>query len=299
MCRATALDRAIRSSAFLLQKYVDDQMPTYEVFRLNHPELIVKAFQYADAMLEDRKAEEWRKALWQVESDQIRGVPESDSKVVQFVPLHQAIIDLTLAALVGHEIAHTKNGLCPVQEISRAEESGLWKKLIKDEQTGEIFTSAAPNLDELQADQCGLRYVRRALDRLFTRVANASRREFAQRIAADMVAFEIQMGWRKFVVNEKYVVLWQPGGYLYPPYRATAFASEAHGGPTPPAVCGYAAELIVMGVQSAVKKYPDGRGNVDDDFLALFPKGVETSWNGAKWTPLSFTCAPAARRGPP
>ena len=70
------------------------------------------------------------------------------------------------------------------------------------------------------------------------------------------------------------------------------FASEIRGTGQKPAICGYAAEILVQAIQTTYQTVP-GRGNVDDSILAYFPKGVETSWNGAPWTPDSFNCTPA------
>jgi hypothetical protein len=47
----------------------------------------------------------------------------------------------------------------------------------------------------------------------------------------------------------------------------------------------------VQAIQTTYKKY-EGNGDVGDHVLALLPKGVETSWNGAPWTADSYSCEP-------
>lgn len=60
-----------------------------------------------------------------------------------------------------------------------------------------------------------------------------------------------------------------------------------------PAICGYSAEIIVQAIPATYRKYDRrARETLATTSLALFPEGVETSWNGAPWTPGSNSCDP-------
>jgi hypothetical protein len=103
-------------------------------------------------------------------------------------------------------------------------------------------------------------------------------------------SFEPGSAPHKRLPDGKYAVF-SLDSYLYSPFRAILFSREIAGNAKPP-ICGSSAALIVQSIQTNFKKY-EGNGTVDDDTLALFPKGVEASWNGAPWTNDSFTCEPA------
>jgi hypothetical protein len=179
---------------------------------------------------------------------------------------------------------------------SKAEVSGLWKKIISDEIDGTISAGHNGDVDEMAADRCGLRYVRTMNDHIQARLGGESGEssrsvDVIRRLAADMMAFEMWFGWRKSeqLPKGKYAIV-SLDPYLNSPYRAILFALEVRGPGPKPDICGYAAEIIVQAVQRTFSKTP-GRGDVDEGILSLLPGGVEKSWNGAAWTPDSFTCA--------
>jgi hypothetical protein len=80
--------------------------------------------------------------------------------------------------------------------------------------------------------------------------------------------------------------------YLYSSLRLLLMAAEARGDGLGPKLCGDSAGLFVHGVQQNFKACANANGIVPDDVLALFPLGVERSWNGAPWTAESFSCQP-------
>jgi len=286
MCQAAVIERQIRAAAWGVRKYRLAGTPAYERFRRANPEAVGYAFQYADGARPDGEAD---KFMASVRS----GKDDSD-------PLVGALVDYNLAALLGHELAHTNDNLpCAVAQKGTVEDSGLWSKIVRDELGGAIFGKHSADPNEIGADRCGLRHLRLLNGRIAARLGQqgAQTPDFIRRFASDMLAFQLSFGWRRFsqLPGGKYAIFSQDQ-YLYAPYRATLFAAEVRGASSKPVICGYAAEIIVQAVQTTYTTKP-GQGNVDDDFLALFPKGVETSWNGAPWTPDSFTCdSPAAAR---
>ena len=122
--------------------------------------------------------------------------------------------------------------------------------------------------------------------------ANAKTVDFIQRAAADIVSFQLLLGWRKQAELTKgrytFAAL---DAYLYGPLRALLFAAEINGKGPQPAICGESSELIVQAIQVTYRSCPSGGGIVSDEVLALFPKGVESSWNGAPWTAASHSCS--------
>jgi hypothetical protein len=240
------------------------------------------AFQYADGARKDATV------------DQILGSPKPTSNDVSV--LAAAMVDYSLAALLGHEIAHTSDTtLCPFGQKSAVEDSGLWMRLLNDELQGEIFTKHNADPDEVAADRCALRHLRALNERIGDRLKtlNAVTSDFVRRFASDMIAFQITFGWRRFsqLPDGKYTILFQDP-YQYAAYRAILFATEVRGAASKPVICGYTAEIIVQAIQTTFKTYDQGKADVGDHVLALLPKGVETSWNGAPWTAESFSCGP-------
>jgi hypothetical protein len=143
-----------------------------------------------------------------------------------------------------------------------------------------------------------MRHIRALNARLETQptIQSPSSVDALRRSASDMVVFQSVFGWRRFTELSNGTIL--PKGkyvfssldsYLYSPFRAILFSREIADSSPRPYICGSSAQLIVQSIQETYKKY-DGNGKVNDDLLAIFPKGVETSWNGAPWTPESYTC---------
>jgi hypothetical protein len=281
MCQLAVIERNIRAATWGVHQYQIAGNPPYESFRRTHPESVGYAFQYADGARKDADADRLRGSS---------GSPNADLDI-----LVAALVDYNLAALLGHEIAHTNDSLpCPVAQKATVEESGLWQGLLNDEQQGAIFAKHNADPSEVGADRCGLRHLRLLNERIATRLQgqNAVTTDFVRRFASDMIAFQISFGWRRYtrLPGGNYGILFQDP-YQYSAYRVIFFATEAHGTATKPAICGYAAEIIVQAIQTTYKKY-EGNGDVGDHVLALLPKGVETSWNGAPWTADSYSCEP-------
>lgn len=223
--------------------------------------------------------------------------------------LFQTIVNYNMAALIGHEISHVFDNVCPIKTSARTEESGLFKKVVNEQQIGELFCPWFPAIEEVWADRCALRHIRHLRDKAKLNI-NADENkfeDFSRRVASDMIAFQSLVGWRrhKEIALGKYA---QPflQDYLYSPYRLLLMTAEIHEGISSPVVCGESASLFVQGVQESfrngipkrlLKSAPEstlncseGKGNVSDDLLALLPKGVESSWNGSPWTKESFSC---------
>ena len=142
------------------------------------------------------------------------------------------------------------------------------------------------------ADQFTLAAARKRTGSKRLEGANAKTVDFIQRAAADIVSFQLLLGWRKQAELTKgrytFAAL---DAYLYGPLRALLFAAEINGKGPQPAICGESSELIVQAIQVTYRSCPSGGGIVSDEVLALFPKGVESSWNGAPWTAASHSCS--------
>ena len=183
---------------------------------------------------------------------------------------------------------------CPLGQMSLVEESGLFNRMVASEMQGQLFCRKNSVVQELRADRCGLRHIRALKENLTARLegANAKTVDFIQRAAADIVSFQLLLGWRKQAELTKgrytFAAL---DAYLYGPLRALLFAAEINGKGPQPAICGESSELIVQAIQVTYRSCPSGGGIVSDEVLALFPKGVESSWNGAPWTAASHSCS--------
>lgn len=293
MCRISSVERILRAAAWGALKYQESGATSYDAFRTNVPRWNVSAFQYADGVAPeaniDRALGSLREAYRRY---QTTDSSHAASSVTRTELMFTATVDFALAALVGHEITHASGEKCPLADKARAEESGLISRLISLQQNGELFCARPPSPEEVRADVCGMRHLRRANKVLVQRNADARTMQIARRLGADLIAFETTFGWsvRPEIPAGKYPFM-ELEQYLYAPMRVLAFSAElGSDGSGKPAVCGEAASLFVHGTQELFQRCKDGGGNVSDDILALLPKGVETSWNGAPWTPASYSC---------
>jgi hypothetical protein len=286
ICRVAVIDRMKRAAAWTVSSYRQAQSPGYERFKRSHAEGIARAFQYADHAIGDAGADRLR--------NETANAAPADKAVMQ------ALLDYNLAALLGHEISHTRDGnYCPISQRSASEQTGILQKFLGDEQSGRIFAKHSPVQQEYVADRCGLRHIRALNARFETTSQGLSDADasFMRRAAADMLAFEITFGWRRYQETSSGVRIaagtygiYSPASYLYAPYRGLLFASETVGRAQTPAVCGYAAEILVQAIQRTYIDH-EGGGDVGDDLLAYFPSGVADAWNHkAAWTPQTFSC---------
>jgi hypothetical protein len=278
MCRISAIQRAFRAASWTVAKYALAGGPGYEPFRRALPRGVGYAFQYADGARAEPEVD-----LWLQEH-----IAEAGYSAVR-----DALVDVSLAALIGHEMAHTEpNDTCAIQTKAFVESSGLFSQLIKNEQSGEIFSAHNPSVAEVKGDACGLRHVYQWNQRVPDRIRDAAfDLAFVRRAGADLVAWQSATGWRKLAaLPDGRYAYFSLDPYLYSPFRAMLFAAEVHAAKDGPAICGYAAEVIVQSFQQTFQKYNQGRGNIGDDVLAWLPKGVESAWNGQPWTPASFAC---------
>lgn len=266
----------------------------YEIFRRVNHQAVRSAFLYADGALDDPEADEFvdqlRRAEATSDSDNRSGTALEFESVVA---LYQAIVDLNMAALIGHEVAHLFDDKCPLSTTSAAETSGLFDSTVTQQLGGQLFCPRFPVIEEVKADRCALRHIHglHHHERSSAITDDSAFGDFVRRAAADMVAFQALTGWRRFTQLPPGRYILRPlDQYLYAPYRVLLMTAEIHGERPRPAVCGEAAGLFVHGVQESFRACPDGGGIVTDDLLALLPPKLEESWNGAPWTDESFAC---------
>jgi hypothetical protein len=292
VCRESVVDRVLRAASWAIAKHQESTEANYEAFRLRVPRWSLDAVKYADgvtsSLAADRISPQLRETytLLQAEPD------SSLSALSHSEQVFAATVDYALAALIGHELSHVFEERCPVTSPARTEESGLVRKLLGLHHSGELFCPRNPSPEEVRADICGLRHIRLVSSSLAARGGDRQAIELAARLAADLVAFQNIFGWRPRpgVPAGSYGFL-ELRQYLYEPMRVLAYGVELSPstGNQPP-VCGESASLFVHGTQELSKRCTDGKGQVSDDILALVPKGVEDSWNGARWTQASFSC---------
>jgi len=279
MCRLSGIERLLRASAWVTRHYQTLHPVSYEAFWKADPEFVGHAFQYADGVERDPASDQLRQKAFNAD------LPSRS--------FFETLVEYNLAALLGHEVAHAHDDKCPITAKAVVEESGLFASIVKDDQSGAIFAKHSPSPDEVGADRCGMRHIRALTERLSTKPATqgTSSAEVLARTASDMVVFQMVFGWRKYeqLPPGKYG-MFSLDSYLYSPYRAILFSTEIRASSAGPLICGSSAQMIVQSIQTTYKRY-EGGGNVSDDLLSLFPKGVETSWNGKPWTAESFTCA--------
>jgi hypothetical protein len=279
ICQVAVIQRVIRAAAWITAKQSASSSLSYEQFRRANPESTGHAFQYADYAQTDSDATSLLGTSSGANSEEQRRMA--------------LLADYSLATLLGHEITHADDNNCPISAKSMAEEAGLLPKITRDELQGEIFRKHSPAPEEIAGDRCALRHIRALNQQLARRFSNedAATVDFFIRASADMVVFQSCFGWRKYrqLPDGKYVI-YSLDSYLYAPYRGLLFASEIRGSFPKPVICGYSAEMLVQAIQTTYRT-ASGGGNVDDSVLAYFPKGVETSWNGAPWTAESFACS--------
>ena len=296
ICRNDTLKRVLHASAWLTARYALAGGPDYETFRRSAPRAVAQAFRFAEGGLEDSEANTIIEAIGRHERipDGAPGSVQANKPIGPLTALYQRIVDYNMAALIGHEVSHVFGETCPLQAPSRAEQSGIFSRVQKLQLSGELFCKAFPVVEEIKADLCALRHIRRLADASPEDGAKQNAAEdFARRISADLIALQTIGGWRRYpgIPVGKFVM--RPlDQYFYSSLRLVLMAAEARGAGPGPKLCGEAASLFVHGVQENFKACPTGKGIVPDEVLALLSPGVEKSWNGAPWTPDSVSCQP-------
>ena len=293
VCRASVIERILRSAAWAAVAYKRSGASTYDTFRLRAPRWNVEAVRYADGAQKDEGVDKASVPLRDAYRNyQGANVSTAAGALTRTELLFTAIVDYTLAALIGHELSHVTGERCPVPEKARVEETGLVSRLTSLHQTGELFCPRNPSPEEVRADVCGMRHIQRVTVSFTSGKADDGAMLAARRLSADIIAFDTIFGWRPRpgvpLGTYEFIELNQ---YLYEPMRVLVFGAEL--GPKnalEPAVCGEAASLFVHGTQELFKRCKDAKGIIADDILAFLPKKVETSWNGAPWSPASFAC---------
>jgi len=293
VCRASVVERILRSAAWAALAYEGSGAITYDTFRLRVPRWNVEAVRYADGARPDEGVDKASVPLRDAYRDyQNANASTAAVTLTRTELLFTAVVDYALAALIGHELSHVTGERCSIPEKARVEETGLVSRLTSLHQTGELFCPRNPSPEEVRADVCGMRHIQRVTVSFTRRKADDGAMLAARRLSADIIAFNTIFGWRPRpevpVGTYGFIELKQ---YLYEPMRVLAFATElGPRGALEPAVCGEAASLFVHGTQELFKRCKDAKGIIADDILTLLPKKVETSWNGAPWSPSSFAC---------
>jgi hypothetical protein len=293
VCRTSVIERILRLAAWAALAYERSGKSSYDAFRLQVPRWSVEAVRYADGAKPDAGLDKASKPLREAyRRYQSSGAATGAVALTKSELLFTALVDFTLAALIGHELSHVAGERCPIQDRARVEESGLISRLISLHQTGELFCLRSPSPEEVRADVCGMRHIQRAEVSFGSSNADDGTMHVARRLSADIIAFEIIFGWRPRpgvpIGTYGFIRLDE---YLYEPMRVLAFGAElGPNGPGESALCGEAASLFVHGTQELVKSCKEAKGIIADDILALLPKNVETSWNGGAWSSASFNC---------
>jgi len=293
VCRVSVIERNLRAAAWAALAYERSGSGAYDAFRTQVPRWNVEAFRYADGV---RPEPEFDKAAEQLRNV-YRRYQGADATTAALAVgktelLFIAIVDYTLATLIGHELSHVNGERCPLSERADVENSGLVSRLTALHQTGELFCPRNPSPEEVRADVCGMRHIHRVGKSFASRNVDVETMLVARRLSADIIAFKTIFGWRPRpgapLGSYGFLELKQ---YLFEPMRVLAFGTELGAKSAgEPAVCGEAASLVVHGTQELFKRCKDAKGIVADDILVLLPKKVEASWNGAPWTSSSFAC---------
>lgn len=293
ICRAAAIERVQRAASWVAKRYGDVQPISYDDFRMGNNRWNVTAIRYADGLVADGTLDAALSRFKQrYDAHQSSGPSADASKLTPADLVYVATVDYVLAALIGHELSHVMGERCPLEQMAHTEELGLTGLFMALHQSGELFCPRPPSLEEVRADMCGLRHVRAITQSLTKSLAADRDAQFARRVSADLVAFNVTFGWRPRdgAPAGRYPFM-ELQEYLYAPIRVLAFGSEL----TPPAkgtvaVCGEAASLFAHGTQELFKSCPKANGIVSDKILALIPPAVEAAWNGAPWTPNTVAC---------
>jgi hypothetical protein len=285
MCSPETLLQFVRVSAWYALQHSDRPGEDYESFRSRQPAPLGMAAFTAAAPAHGDSALD-------AKIEQLRNVMEANggaSPSQGLERLFQAILDLTFAAMFGHEASHveTRPPFCAITEPSRMEDSGLWSVLLRVSSSDELYKPSAPTPGEVAADRCASRRIRLERSVLSAGPLDAREQEFVRRTAADIISTilltHVQDPSRRpvFRLNDS---------YLLPPLRMVALAGEMNAGESGPMVCGGAAENLVEASQQTYRLRP-GNGVMPDEIEHAFPKGVIDAWaHGGTHSKAAFAC---------
>ncbi len=283
-CSPDTLLQLIRVAGWYALQHSASENEDYEAFRMRQPSpLTPKAFAASAASRSDADFEAGLARL-QAEAEAAGGQPSSQTGQV-----FQAILNLTLAAVFGHEASHveTEAPYCAITNPSRVEQSGLWAVLLRVATSDELYKPESLVTDEVRADRCATRRIRLEVGALAAGTLTANEQAFARRAAADIVSaillsHEVNASGRQ--------VFRIVDGYLYPPMRIMALAGEMSDGQSGSMVCGGAAENLVEAAQQTFRAVP-GNGIMPDEMEHTLPRGVVAAWERrTAWSPASFAC---------
>jgi len=155
-CSPDTLLQLIRVAAWYALRSSESPTDDYESFRLRQPSpLTLKAFAASAPGKSDAGFEAGLDQL-RAEAETAEGRPGSRNGRV-----FQAILNLTLAAVFGHEASHveTDTPYCAITDKSRVEDLGLWAVLLRVATSDELYKPASLVTDEVRADRCATRRI--------------------------------------------------------------------------------------------------------------------------------------------
>jgi len=164
-CDIKALERIFSAASWFVANYQDSGLVRYEEFRSKYTRAVLSAFKYADGTLKDNVSDEFlAKVRPLLEGENEGPVSNNQEELKAYSILYESIIDLNLSALLGHEVSHFYNDVCPIQEKSWVEKNGLLNHIRIQELRGKLFCERQPDVKEFKADVCALRRIRKLVD---------------------------------------------------------------------------------------------------------------------------------------
>ncbi len=201
-----------------------------------------------------------------------------------FQGYYHAAFELVVAFVLGHELYHLHGGQCPLDVPLKVEASGVWGTILALQLNPRALGSSPPDVHELKADRCGLRFIRASLD---AEEIPLEARQLASELLADgfMTKWEPEPGPFKLHAE-----------YLYPGSRAVLVSAELRAGEGVAPVCGDTARSVVASTKATFaeqqRQEPELEGDLPDSFVDLLPPGVSVGWEEDTWTGTSFDCRP-------
>lgn len=257
---------------------------------------------------------------WDVEGDQ--SIIEADPELAMLHPVMEGTVNYVFAYLLGHELAHAYSS-CPFSAPSRVEESGLWKTAVSAQSRGKLICANTLLVDEVLADRCALRVVRKLDEAMSAHKKRESQRLFqtfpspvqmlhsvSRRTAIEAFNHMLMTG---FSAGPEGVQVEAPGqdgmytvayrskstpGYLYQAIRMLLFSQELHESepysPDVVAMCDDSAKSFTLAVRATFLGCPRmSDRKLPQLFGPYVPPGVLTGWLSGNWDDSSggsFAC---------